>query len=118
MKKKLILTDDLVINAIMVTDLETNNVFFKHNLNITIAQFRFCVNLDTLFDEGPKLPNILNKELTYEMNSNGFTSKGYKYQASAYSYEGPDVIIRVSVIEGIESKIGSDVYNLFVTEMN
>jgi hypothetical protein len=118
MKKKLILTDDLVINAIMVTDLETNNVFFKHNLNITIAQFRFCVNLDTLFDEGPKLPNILNKELTYERDSSGFTSKGYKYQASAYSYKGPDVIIALSVIEGVESKIGSDVYNLFVTDMN
>jgi len=114
MKKKLILTDDLVINAIMVTDLKTNNVFLKHNLNITIAQFRFCAGLDSLFDVGPKLPNILNKELTYEMDSSGVTSKGYKYQASAYSYKGPDMIIALSVIEGIEDTVD----NLLITEMN
>jgi hypothetical protein len=56
--------------------------------------------------------------LSYELDSSGVTSKGYKYQASAYSYKGPDMMILLSVIEGIESEIGSDVYNLYVTEMN
>jgi hypothetical protein len=46
--------------------------------------------------------------------ASGVTSKGYKYQASAYSYKGPDMIIALSVIEGIEDNVD----NLLITEMN
>jgi hypothetical protein len=118
MKNKITITDNLLINTIMIVDLKTNNVFHSQHLNTTIREYIDCCDLKFLFDEQPKLPHILNKTLSYELDSSGVTSKGYKYQASAYSYKGPDMMILLSVIEGIESEIGSDVYNLFVTEMN
>lgn len=114
MKKKLILTDDLVINAIMIADLKTKNVFCSENLNMTIRQYIDLCDLKTLFDEQDKLPQILNKTLTYAMDSSGITSKGYKYQASAYLYKGPDMTIAISVIEGVEDIVE----NLLITEMN
>jgi len=114
MKNKITITDKLVINAILIADLKTNNIFRSENLNMTIREYIDCCDLKFLFDEQCKLPHILNKTLTYEMDSSGVTSKGYKYQASAYSYKGPDMIIALSVIEGIEDNVD----NLLITEMN
>jgi hypothetical protein len=114
MKNKITITDKLVINAIMIADLKTNNVFRSENLNMTIREYIDSADLKFLFDEQSKLPHILNKTLTYIMDASGVTTKGYKYQASAYSYKGPDMIIALSVIEGIEDNVD----NLLITEMN
>ena len=112
MKKKIILTKDLQMNAIMVVDIKTNNVFHSSDQNMSIANYILLAHFRTLTQGFSELPNILGYELEYVGDGSGITSKGYKYKASGYKMQNANILIFVNIIEGVETEIGTQIYEM------
>ena len=100
--KKIVLNGKTWLNAIQVVDMKNKEVFHSQNLNMTLTEYILQSENMSLFNGHPHIPSLIGRKLKFVSNGSGETSKGYKFQASAYFGKFQDAQIFVNVIEGVE----------------
>lgn len=100
--KKIVLTGETWLNAIQVVDTKTKQVFRSQNLNMTLTEYILMSEKASLFNGHPHIPSLIGRKLKFVLDGSGETSKGYKFNASAYFGKFDDAQIFVNVIDSVE----------------
>ena len=106
--KTLVLDKQTRINAILVVDKKNQPVFYSKDMNMSLEEYLERCEMMEFIENSPKIPNILNKKLSFQNDGVSHTSTGVPFHSTMYHYEDNEIIIAVNVIDWIGDLVESN----------